>query len=38
MVDAFAFWNLITAAFVAGPKCEVSLPGDPAPEAATLNP
>jgi hypothetical protein len=29
------FWNLITAAFVAAPKYEVSIPGDPAPTDAT---
>jgi len=29
-------WNFITAALVAGPKVELSIPGEPAPEAATI--
>ena len=28
-------WNLFTALRVAGPKYEVSIPGDPAPDSAT---
>ena len=38
MSAAYAFWNLMTAAFVAGPKVLVSLPAEPAPEAATVKP
>jgi hypothetical protein len=31
-----AVWNFITAAFVAGPKYELSMPGEPAPDEATM--
>jgi len=34
-LDAYLFWNLITAPFVIGPKAIVSLPGEPAPDAAS---
>src|SRR3989338_7502973 len=34
-LDAYLFWNLITALFVIGPKAIVSLPGEPAPDAAS---
>jgi hypothetical protein len=33
--DAYLFWNLATAAFVAGPKYDDSLPGAPAPDTET---
>ncbi len=36
MLEAYFSWNLITAAFVPPPNRVVSLPGEPAPEEATL--
>jgi hypothetical protein len=32
----FAFWYLISAAFVAAPNLVVSFPGEPAPLAETV--
>src|SRR3989344_2674253 len=34
--EAYLFWNFATAAFVAGPKVDVSVPAEPAPLAATM--
>src|SRR3989344_2283913 len=34
--EAYLFWNFTTAAFVAGPKVDVSFPAEPAPLEATM--